>query len=465
MSEPTLAQSLRAAARERLWSAWRRLQGNAPRQDPGLTPTLFLVVDAVPIGVARDVWDAGLMPGFSRPVAQVSVFPSLTNVAVGTLLRPAIDVRPPGYEVRYVHPPSGEVRGGLTDQSAEPGLAPYRTKPEGALGHVAVYAFRGALTRQQARWISLRFNLEGGPWLGYLPATDGVAHFDGRDALVEAFTDVCAQVLAARQTYAELHGVAPHVVLCSDHGMEWGLRESLTAETIAERLRLEGFDPERLGPRGVLMAPMGDVGAGAIWTVPDDADEVARLVAELPGVDLAVAREPGSSAAAGSAAIHRVLAGSTARARIQWSAEGYRYLPLSGDPLGYLPVLQGLPSASSPWLDDTELFEATWHHSYPDALHRIRGGLTDLVEHPASVIFSMKPGWTTGARLTQATAELMGGQQGTHGALHRQQTLGFVACLGEGPAFDDLATVPAIRAEHALAGWRELVRAGSAQGE
>jgi len=105
--------------------------------------------------------------------------------------------------------------------------------------------------------VSLRFRMEGGPWLGYLPATDGVAHFDGRDALVKAFTDVAHQVCAARDAWAESHGVVPHVVLCSDHGMEWGLHSNLSDEDIRARLRLEGFSTDRLGPRGVLLAPMG----------------------------------------------------------------------------------------------------------------------------------------------------------------------------------------------------------------
>ncbi len=434
--------------------------GSSPHQALGHIPTLFLVVDAVPIGVAQEVWEAGHLPGFARPIAQVSVFPSLTNVAVGTLLRPAIDVRPPGYEVKYVTP-DGELRGGLTDSSAEPGLAPYRTKPESVFGHVAVYALRSALSKQQVRWISLRFRLEGGPWLGYLAATDGVAHFDGRQALVDAFIDVCQQVVAAREGYAKAHGVVPHVVLCSDHGMEWGLAHSLPADTIADRLRLEGFTLDRLERGGVVMAPMGDVGAGALWTHEDDAAQVAELVSELPGVDLAVAREPDSTAERGSARVFRVRRGGLARARVHWRRGHHRYEDLEGDPLELADLLRAAGASADTWLDDTEQLDLTWAHAYPDPLHRISAGLTDLVQFPATVLFSMQPGWTTGARLTQATAELLGGQQGTHGALHRQQTLGFVAAAGEGPAFEDLARLPAVRAENVLSGWRELVRAGA----
>jgi hypothetical protein len=460
------AQRLQTEARAALTRSWARLMGERPRQDSGLTPTLFLVVDAIPHDLAQEVHAAGHLPGFAPPVAQVSVFPSLTNVAVGTLLRPAIDIRPPGYEQKYVHTPSGTVRGGVLDHTAEPGLQPYRTRPDTAVGLVAIYALRASLSRTEARWVNLRFRMEGGPWLGYLAATDGVAHFDGREALRAAFVDVCAQVCAARDAYAAEHGVTPHVVLCSDHGMEWGLHSNLDDETIRARLALEGFATDRLGPRGVLMAPMGEVGGGGLWSAPEDAVEVARLVSELPGVDLAVAREPGSTADRGAARVLRVVPGETTEARIEWRPDDdglhhdYRYTPIHGDPLDLQPILAQFGDG---WVPAGGLFAATWDHAYPDALHRIRAGLTDLVQHPASVLFSMKTGWSTGARLTHAGARVMGGQQGTHGGLNRQQSTGFVAFCGEGPAFDDLAAVPAVRAEHVMSGWRELVRAGSAR--
>ena len=50
-------------------------------------PFLFLIVDAIPLEVAREAWQAGELPGFAPPRPMVSVFPSLTNVAVGALLQ------------------------------------------------------------------------------------------------------------------------------------------------------------------------------------------------------------------------------------------------------------------------------------------------------------------------------------------------------------------------------------------
>jgi len=75
--------------------------------------SLVLVIDAIPWAVAHEVWGEGHLPGFSEPVPSVSVFPSFTNVAVPALVGQILGTRPPGYEARYYHPPSGNIRGGL----------------------------------------------------------------------------------------------------------------------------------------------------------------------------------------------------------------------------------------------------------------------------------------------------------------------------------------------------------------
>ena len=79
-----------------------------------LPPTLFLVVDAIPWEIAHEVWMEGGMPGFAEPRAVASVFPALTHVAVAALLEGTFHQRPHGYEVRYLHTPSGEIRGVAT---------------------------------------------------------------------------------------------------------------------------------------------------------------------------------------------------------------------------------------------------------------------------------------------------------------------------------------------------------------
>jgi hypothetical protein len=421
-------------------------------------PVFFLVIDAIPHDLAREVWAAGALPGFQEPRPTVAVFPSLTAVAVPSLLGGIFDEVPPGYEARYYHPPSGEIRGGLGDPESEAAVAPFRARPRGFLGHTAVYLLRRGLAHAQIRWITHRFREEGGPWLGYLSATDGVAHFSGRDGLVLALRDIAASVDAARRTHEREHGELPGAVLCSDHGMSFGRFDHLSSQRLGTLLAEAGFRLGEAAADGVALVPYGDVGAGAAYTQAGAAAEVAEVVAGAPGVDLAFARS-------GDGCLVFGLREGLQRARIRWREDGYRYEPLEGDPLGYAPVWNALAAAGrlrDGWAADQELFLATWRHAYPDAPARLRHALGDLVRYPAAVLFSMHDSWTYGPALTHAGATLMGGQHGTHGALTAAQSLGFAAVTGDGP--DPWPGAPALRPEEVFRPWRQRVRAGSSEG-
>jgi len=417
-------------------------------------PTLFLVVDGVPFDMASEAWEDGVLPGWRRPKPMISVFPSLTNVAIPALLGGAIDVRPPGYEARYYHPPSGEHRGGLSDPSSEPGLAPFRGHPEGLTGHFAVYALRRSLAWSQIRWVGWRFQQVGAPWLGYVSATDGVGHFGGEEALRAAFRDICGSLQRARQEFADRHGLEPRVVLCSDHGFGFGEHRHLDASEVSARLELAGLRVGHASGAGVVLSPMGDVGAGAAWCDRAAAGDVAQALVELPAIELAVART------SDGAFVYRVdddleVARIRSRPGGQW-----RYEPVTGDPLLLEELVEPLRDPRGD-IDDRALFAQTWNHRWPDPLRRIVQGLTTLVDWPGQVLFSMAAGWTFGPRSTQAAAMLMGGQRGTHGALDRAQSTGFVATVGDGDDMTSHAAHAALRPDEVFAPFAEQVRAGA----
>jgi hypothetical protein len=392
------------------------------------SPTFFLLVDAIPHALAHDVWAAGGLPGFDEPRPTVSVFPSLTAVAVPALLRGIFDEVPAGYEVRYYDPAHGEIRGSFGDAASEAAMAPFRTRPHGLLGHTAVYLLRRGLAYAQIRWITHRFQEEGGPWLGYLSATDGVAHFSGRSGLERSLRDIAHALDAARREYERRHGELPGVVLCSDHGMRFGAVEHLAAHQLEDLLAGAGYRVGKPVPDGVTLVPYGEVGAGVVHTSAECAPGVAEVVAGAPGVDLAIAHQDDGCLVFG-------LRETLERAQVRWRDGAYRYECLDGDPLGYAPVWEALADAGAlqqGWAPDRALFLATWRHAYPDALARLRRGLEDLVRYPAAVLFSMHDAWTFGPTLTHVGATVMGGLVGNHGALTGTQSLGFAAVTGDG---------------------------------
>ena len=149
---------------------------------------------------------------------------------------------------------------------------------------------------------------------------------------------------------------------------------------------------------------------------------------------------------------------------MEWRDDRYRYRAERGDPLGYAPVFAALERAGAldaGWARDRDLFAASWDHRYPDAPARVRHGLTDLVQYPAPVLFSMRDSWTVGPALTHAGARLLGGQLGTHGALGAEQSLGFAAVTADGA--DPWEGAPALRPAQVFRPWLDRVRAGSAE--
>jgi len=254
-------------------------------------PILFLLVDAIPFDVAWEAWNEGAMPGFLEPRPSVSVFPSLTEVAVPAMLRCVGGARPPGYEARWYHPPSGEIRG-PGDPASDAAMAPFHAHPQGVFAQAALYVLRGGLAYAQVRWITHRFAREGGAWLGYLSATDGVGHFDGRPGLRRAFDGVLAAVDVVRREHHVRTGVWPDAVLCSDHGMAFGRLRHLSERELAAHLAARGFRVGG-GPEGVVLVPWGEVGSGVAYGDPARAVELAAQIARAPGVDLAFGIEAG----------------------------------------------------------------------------------------------------------------------------------------------------------------------------
>jgi hypothetical protein len=240
------------------------------------------------------------------------------------------------------------------------------------------------------------------------------------------------------------------VVLTSDHGMAFGPLTHVSRAVVSRTLERAGFVAERSGPDGFFLPAMGDVAAGVCFVAPDRAVAAARILARLETIDLAVGRRDEESA---------VVIRGAEEAIVTWRDGRYRYDAGPGDPLRYARLWADLQRAGAMdadgWVDGDSLLTASWAHDYPDALHRIHRALTDLVEFPAPVLFSMRRGHTYGPFLSHAGSTLLGGQVGTHGGLGSDQSLGFLSVTGLPPP------PPVVRAEAALIPYRDLVIRGA----
>ena len=141
----------------------------------------------------------------------------------------------------------------------------------------------------------------------------------------------------------------------------------------------------------VALTPFGLVSSFEAYVDSPDTRRVARLLVEVPGVELCTLPEEGGWTVFGEGSEarirHRKFAG-----KDEWS-----YQPMQGDPLGYVSLVSRLKGKStSVWIEDSRWLEASAFSDFPDALYRIARSY-DLVENAASVVCSLEPGYMFGA--------------------------------------------------------------------
>lgn len=407
------------------------LPGLAGAVEPS-RPTLFIALDAVPYWVLERLTDpelgeAALFQDLEGPTAMVSSFPSSTSVALPGMLEKLGLARSPGYEARFFHWQDRRVRGGgplSYHRYSFPWHDFFDFEKHGPIGS-AVASLRPvkASVQRLERAVDAFLHSEEQTFLVYIGATDTAAHLRSPSSLERVLRELDRILRDARRQHPDRPF---HVVIFSDHGIAGGEPLENVWRPVRKVLKQAGFRYSRRlrRPSQVALTPFGLVSSFELYTWEGREAEVAELVARVEGVDLCVYR----------AGKGWVVEGVDGRARIdrrsQSGGDLSCYREISGDPLGYRPVLAELRRRTGDWqqncFGDQQWFESTFESSYPDALYRLTESFT-LVENPASVVCSVGAGHMFGAVKTEVAARLVKGRlRWTHGALEREATLGFV---------------------------------------
>jgi len=380
---------------------------------------LILCLDGVPFEEVEALWAEGHFREFFRPVPVISPFPSASGLALSALFHTGPVA---GYEDGYFDRARNELSGGALKTSTQADM-PYVELLDydlpgwsrGLAYVMPVKSYRADLGRLRQRFLASSKKV----FLAHLATSDSIYHVVPRAQARALLQEVNA---LARELYFDAGGKL-RITLFSDHG-----NSLVQNRSVPLRAHLEARDwrltKQLGGARDIVVPTYGLMGFFAVYAAPGAQAALARDLAAMEGVDVAVFAD-GESV---------VIESARGRAHVEWMPDGarYRYLTESGDPLELAESLASLKrdkkSDTDGWVSDADWFAATAGHRLPDPLHRLREWATNHVRNRADLVVSLKPGYHQGSASFDRLVTMLS----THGSFDRAQSLGF-AMSTDGP--------------------------------
>jgi hypothetical protein len=389
-----------------------------------------------------------LFGGFNEASRLLSPFPTMTNVALSTMLGATA---PLGYESLYFNRDEHRLCGGArkyigwrTPDKVPSSYMDELDYQEPLPFEFLVYVAPETIWRADMRRFRERFRAAppDRDFFAFLKGTDGLLHIRGARRLDVALESL-DRILRDIQEHC---GAETEIVLFSDHGMN--LQDNRRIN-LATHLRAAGYEvADDLGAashsggsvnrqRSVAVPAFGLCGYAAVYCAEEtDAAQVADALTSLEGVDFSIRREGASAivlkGAHGAARIHRAqrnLAHASAgeESDADGSSFSYRYEQLAGDPLQLSQTLADLQRDGRldehGFASDTDWLTRTAEHVYPDPLANLFDSLhSPRVQHTADLLLSLHDGYYYGATLFSRLVRL----RATHGNALRSSTTAFL---------------------------------------
>ncbi len=405
-------------------------KGNVINQLDGADETrprrLLLCLDGVPFELMREAQGRGLFAGFNEPARLLSPFPTMTNIALASMLGASA---PLGYECLYFDHNAQAVLGGIqkyigrrTPDKVPSSYMDELDYQEPLPFEFLVYVAPDAVWRADMRRFRERFRNapRNRDYFGFLKGTDGLLHIRGPEKLKIALESLDGLLREIRAWC----GDETEIVMFSDHGMSLEESRKIHLQT---HLRAAGYDVRsefngRRGRRSVAAPAFGLIGYAALFCSDEtDPAELAATVTALEGVDFSTYRD-------GADAI--VVRNASGAARIRRTENGagprFAYEQLDGDPLDLAATRRALNDAgeldAQGYASDAAWLARTAAHTYPDALRNLHDALHGTrVQHTADVLVSCRDGYYYGWSVLSRFVRIMA----THGNAMRGSTTAF----------------------------------------
>lgn len=382
---------------------------------------IIICVDGVGMSTINRMRAEGRFRMFNPPSYMISSFPSLTNVAMSEILKPAGAKMAAGYEDNYFDREKNKMRGGIFDRLRRGHfirgtfreLFDYHPSAlKSGLGYAAppltTYAEAWSdLIRLQQKAQATRQEV----FFAYTGATDSLAHLGGERMLRRLLKQLDERINEIVRESRE----PVTLTLFSDHGNHF---RKYRRVNLKMSLKRAGFRLEKriTDDRSVVFPQFGLVGSAMLFTLEANEQRLAGIAGRVAGVDFAAYEKGGVV----------YVTGERGEATIERRGDLYRYRIMEGDPLSLAPIaerlaLQGKVDADG-FIADADWFAATRDGARPDAVRRVFDGASNEIGNRANVIVNFQDGYYTGGSLLDVFASL----QATHGNLGQEQSYGFV---------------------------------------
>lgn len=373
-------------------------------------PQFLIVLDGVPFDVAERLYAEGRFRLFEPPRRVVSVYPAMTDLALSRLFG-----TPPcaAYESRYFDRQRNTMAGGNADY-IEGKNAPWIADVDYAAPQnvaVGTYLNPHSVFDRELQAMYKLFRTHKGPFASAYSVGSAGLGTRGGEAAIRAYL-IQIDRLCERITYERRGRVRFSVTADHGHGLQRCRRISLK-----DALRKAGFNPSESikGQKDVVQPEYGLVTFAQFFT--SSPAEVAAALDGQSSVDIVSFVENDCI----------VVLKKGQRAEIRKGAHGFVYRPISGDPLGLVPLIETMREAGlvteDGEINDGRFLQMSADEAYPDALRRLWDCHHRLVEQPADVVVSLKPGFCVGSKFFDF---FVGPVASTHGALDRLSSVTFL---------------------------------------
>lgn len=373
-------------------------------------PHFLIILDGVPFDTAERLYADGHFRLFEPPRRVVSVYPAMTDLALSKLFG-----TPPcvAYESRFFDRKRNTMAGGNTDY-LEGKNAPWIADVDYAAPQnvaVGTYLNPRPVFDRELREMYRLFRTHNGPFASaYSVGSAGLGTRGGEAAIREYLIQI--DRLCERITYERRGKVRFSVTADHGHGLQRCRRVSLK-----DPLRRAGFNPSDTikGPKDVVQPEYGLVTFAQFFT--ESPMEVAAVLDSQSAVDVV------------SFVVNDgvVVLKKGQRAEIRRGEHGFIYRPVSGDPLGIVPLIETMREAGlvtdNGEINDGQFLRLSADMTYPDALRRLWDCHHQLVQQPADVVVSLKPGFCVGSKFFEF---FVGPVASTHGALDKLSSVTFL---------------------------------------